>query len=77
MLKRILASFIAVLSINFVVADDPQIFLGVNLGSSLLSISPPLANTTTESTALRSLLGGSNSIDNYDSQPLLESRLKI
>lgn len=74
MLKRILPSLIAALSVNFAVADDPQLFFGVNLGSSLLSIAPPLASTTTEQTSLRSLLGGSeNEIDEYDSQPLLES----
>ena len=73
MLKRILPSLVAALSINFAVADDPQLFFGVNLGSSLLSIAPPLANSTTDVTSLRTLLGGSDQGDTYDSQPLLET----
>ena len=73
MLKRILASMVAAFSVSQVMAEDPQLFFGVNLGSSLLSISPPLANTTAESTPLRKLLGGNSTATEYDSQALLES----
>lgn len=73
MLKRILATAL-ILSATFSSADDPRLFLGVNIGSSLVNIAPATASSSSANTVLTRLLGG-NSTDpetTYNQNALLE-----
>ena len=75
MLKRILATILA-FTANFVAADDPRLFIGVNIGSSLVNVAPATATSSSTTTVLTSLLGGTGAVDAtegaYNKSALLE-----
>ncbi len=73
MLKRILATILA-FSASFVTADEPKLFLGVNIGSSLVTVAPATAASSTTNTVLSRLLGGgsTNPETSYNANALLE-----
>ena len=75
MLKRILATILA-FTANFVAADDPRLFIGVNIGSSLVNVAPATATSSSTTTVLTSLLGGTGTVDategTYNKSALLE-----
>ena len=75
MFKRILATILA-FTANFVAADDPRLFIGVNIGSSLVNVAPATATSSSTTTVLTSLLGGTGTVDategTYNKSALLE-----
>ena len=75
MFKRILATLLA-FSASFAIADDPRLFIGVNIGSSLINIAPATASSSNATTVLSKLLGGSGNVGAnetaYNSNALLE-----
>lgn len=75
MLKRILATILA-FTASFVAADDPRLFIGVNIGSSLVNVAPATATSSSTTTALTSLLGGTGAAGateaSYNKSALLE-----
>lgn len=73
MFYRIITTAVVIMSSVIVKAEDPRLFIGVNVGSSLLSISPPVTKNN-QITPLTRLLGGNASnTASYEKQALLET----
>ncbi|MCP8351857.1 hypothetical protein [Candidatus Synchoanobacter obligatus] len=68
MLTRILSALL-IFSASLCAADTPRLFFGVNVGASMMSVSPPRASDHTTVTALSELLG---STDDNQEGALLE-----
>lgn len=65
MFKRVITTIIALAS-TFATADEPRLFVGVNIGSSFMAVSPPEPENSSALSPLTTLLGGSATTTDRD-----------
>ena len=81
MLYRIFTVALVLISSLSIAKDEPRLYLGVNVGSSFMAISPPNPANSSTTTPLTLLLSGSSANDatanignsNYNGEALLET----
>lgn len=76
MLYRIFTVALVLVSSLSIAKDEPRLFLGVNVGSSFMAISPPNPATSSNVTPLTLLLSGNSNnfaISSYNNEALLET----